>query len=485
VRLTGGKLAESRPKGERTIFRRGLLLPQEDGPAVRGDLYLEGGRIAAVCPPDAAPAWRPESATTIDACALWILPGFVQTHLHLCQTLFRGAAEALSLDPWLRTAVWPLEAALDRETTGLAAAAGIHELLSGGTTTILDMGTTRHTEAVLEQAAAFGLRGYFGPALMDLGPPEARPLLRAGREILREIEELAGRWEGACDGRLRLALCPRFVPSVSLALWKELAAEPDFARFPIHTHGSETRSEVAEVVRSTGLTPPAFLSRLEGGHGRVKMAHGVWLSDQDRHDLARSQAAVLHCPGSNLKLGSGLADLLALQRAGIPVGLGADGSACNNRLDAWQEMRLAGYIQGLLHGAETVSAPGLLRLATLDGARAIGLESEVGSLRAGKCADLILLDPHARENPMPAGDRADGGLESPETFLVFAGGRELVRETWVGGQPVYRRGERAAGQDELEQRCRRARQDLADRAGLAIHAETAAPGSKPAAAGPH
>jgi 5-methylthioadenosine/S-adenosylhomocysteine deaminase len=434
-----------------------------EGAPARGDLYLEGDRIAAVVPGDPAPPWAGRVEREIDAASYWILPGLIQTHLHLCQTLFRGVAEGRDLCRWLQEVIWPWEAALEPETIALAAEAGIRELLAGGTTTILDMGSTRHTEVILETAARLGIRGFFGPALMDRGPEPARPLLRPGEESLRELGELARRWEGAENGRIRLALCPRFVPSVSDGLWRELASSTEFAGLPIHTHGSETQEEVREVERLTGKTPPAYLAGLDGAQGRIKMAHGVWLSAEDRNHLHRAGTAVVHCPGSNLKLASGLADVRTLRREGITVGLGADGAACNNRLDAFSELRLAGYIQGLLHGPESVSAAEILRLVTLEGARVLGLEDQIGSLKAGKCADLVLLDPHLSDNPWAAGD----GWESPEAFLVFAGGRELVRETWIAGRPVYRREANDLVDEAQDRNYRAARRRLAERAGYA------------------
>ncbi len=480
-------MRESRTKpAHGLVIRGGLLLTQEDETPRRGDLWIQDGRIVAIDPPEAAPPADDRSIDVgpteggtrapdavaweeIDARELWILPGFVAGHVHLCQTLIRGAAEGLDLYRWLEQVIWPMEAAHDWETMAVSAEAGIEQLLAGGVTTLLDMGTTRHTGAILETAARMGIRGFFGPALMDRGPEAAGGLLRPASEALDEVATLAAQWEGYDDDRIRLALCPRFIPSVTDPFWRQLAAESAFATFPIHTHGSETRDEVAEVRRLTGRTPPAYFAALPRAEGRIKMAHGVWLDGDDRRQLRDSGTTVLHCPGSNLKLGSGLCDTLTLLAEGVSIALGPDGAPCNNRLDPWQEMRLAAWLQGLTHRPSAVDPASILRLATLDGARALGLGDEIGSLAPGKRADLVLLDPSA--DPALCGAGSAG--ETPAAALVFAGSPALVRETIVAGRVVWRRNdpERPARDRERMGRAIAARRALAERTGHALTQE--------------
>ncbi len=455
---------ESRPKGRGTSLAGALLFRLDGSPAAPGDLWLDGARIAAVCPPDPPPAdaavqgrWE-----RLDLSGHWIIPGFVAAHVHLCQTPLRGTAEGLGLYPWLAQVVWPMEAAHDAQTMEVAAEAGIRQLLAGGVTTVLDMGTTRHTGSILATAARLGIRGYFGPTLMDRGPDAAAPLLRRVEDSLVEIRELAAAWQGHDDGRIRLALCPRFVPSVSDDGWRLLLAADDVRTFPVHSHAAETREEVEEVRNLTGQTPPSYLASLSGAEGRLKLAHCVWLGEQDRAALHRVGAAALHCPGSNAKLGSGVCDTLALEDAGVPVALGPDGAACNNRLDPWHEMRLAAYARARLHGAAAVDARAILRLATRGGAESIGLGDQAGSLEAGKRADLAVLDPSLD----PAMWGAACGAETPEAALVFSGSPAIVCRTLVNGRPVFDRAggwpERAAFLDALG----RTRRLLAERAGL-------------------
>jgi cytosine/adenosine deaminase-related metal-dependent hydrolase len=452
---------------------KGALLFRLDGSAAtRGDLWLDGTWITAVCPPDPPPADAAvhDRWDRVNVSDSWIIPGFVATHVHLCQTPLRGTAERLDLYRWLSRVIWPMEAAHDPQTIDVAAEAGIRQLFAGGVTTVLDMGTTRHTGSILAAAARLGIRGYFGPSLMDRGPDTAGPLLRPVEESLAEINELAAHWEGHDGGRIRLALCPRFVPSVSDAGWKHLVADHDVRSFPVHSHASETREEVAEVRGLTGQTPPAYLASLAGVEGRLKLAHCIWIDAGDRAALRRVGAAALHCPGSNAKLGSGICDTLAIEEAGIPVSLGPDGAACNNRLDPWHEMRLAAGARSLLHGPQSVDPRAILRMATRGGAESLGLGAQAGSLEAGKRADLVLLDPSLD----PAMWDAGGGAESPEAALVFAGSPALVSKTLVGGRTVYDRTGSWPERNEFLERLRHTRRLLAERAGLPLTLLTSA-----------
>lgn len=475
---------ESRRKAPRIRLSGGRLLDPAARELRAADLWIEGRRIVAESPRDRPPEWAAGSYQEIPLSGRWVLPGFVQAHIHLCQTLFRGWAEGRTLYRWLAEVIWPGEAAHDDETIEVAAELGIRQLLAGGTTAILDMGTTRHTGAIARVAARLGVRATLGPALMDRGPEAARDLLLSPTDSLAQFEGFAAAWDGHDEGRIRAALCPRFVPSVSEPLWRELTGRPDLARFPIHTHGAETEEEVTDVRRLTGKSPIGYLASLDGTAGRTCLAHAVWLDDDDRRALRRSGLAVCHCPSSNLKLGSGLADLRALREAGVTVGLGADGAPCNNRLDPWQEMRQAAFVATARRGPESVDPWEILSLATAGGAEAIGQGTEIGSLRPGYQADFCILDPAldpatagaeidltvssnrladnplrgSEEKPLQAGPTC---WEDPAALLVFAGSPALVVETWVAGRPVHRAD--APADPQLGDRVRAARRQLRSR----------------------
>jgi cytosine/adenosine deaminase-related metal-dependent hydrolase len=360
-----------------------------------------------------------------------LLPGLIQAHVHLCQTLFRGAAERRSLNAWLIERVWPMEAAHDPATLRASARLGILELLSGGTTTILDMGTTRHIGAVAEVCAETGIRAITGTAIMDQGAGTPTALLRDAREAIEETRRLLPRFPR--EGRVSLCLAPRFLPSVSDAAWREVAAFAAAEGLLIHTHACETREEARIEGESGQASTFERLEFLGAASPRLVAAHGVWLEDADRAILARTGAAIVHCPGSNAKLGSGTADVLRLRREGVRVGIGCDGAACNNRLDAWEELRRAAHAMALLHGPNAVDPESILALATRDGARVLGLEDRVGRIAPGMEADLVVLDPSAGAGLWPGGG-------DPHARVLYGAGREHVEEVWIRGARVAHRG---------------------------------------------
>ncbi len=360
-----------------------------------------------------------------------ILPGLIQTHLHLCQTLFRGAAERRTLGAWLTERIWPMEAAHDPATLRASARLGLLELLSGGTTTILDMGTTRHIEAVAVACADSGIRAFTGTAIMDLGEGVPAPLLRDAREAIEETRRLLPRFPRG--GRVTLCLAPRFVPTVSDVAWRELASLAEAEGLLIHTHACETREELDTARHPDGASTFERLERLGAASPRLVAAHGVWLDRADRAVLHRTNAAIVHCPGSNAKLGSGTADVLRLRRDGVRVGIGCDGAACNNRLDAWEELRRAANAMALLHGPQEVDPEAILALATRDGARVLGLEDRIGRIAPGLEADLVVLDPSAGAGLWPEGT-------DPHARILYGAGREHVEEVWVAGERIAHRG---------------------------------------------
>ncbi|HEX4601308.1 MAG TPA: 5'-deoxyadenosine deaminase [Gemmatimonadales bacterium] len=397
----------------------------------RADVTVRAGRIAAIGPPATRPtgAGARRAVAFRDCSGCLILPGLIQAHVHLCQTLFRGLADDLRLEDWLARCIWPLEAAHTEETVYWSALLGAAELLLGGTTAILDMETVRHTGAAFEALERIGIRATAGKCLMD-AHPEGAPLELAESTdaALADAEALAARWHGAAGGRLRVCFAPRFVPSCSGPL---LRAASDLAeRFDaqLHTHAAETIVERETVVRTTGLEEIAYLDSVGIAGARAVLAHCVWVDAHEITRLAQQGTNVVHCPSSNLKLASGIAKVPEMLDAGCHVAIGADGAPCNNRLDAFAEMRLAALIQKPRLGAEALPAAQVLELATLGGARALGLESELGSITVGKRADLVVLDlrePHLHPS---TGD--------PISTVVYAARASDVRDVFVDGRPV-------------------------------------------------
>ena len=433
----------------------GLELLTMDPPGTRrtGDLRIAGDRIAAVG--DLAPI---PGESTLDGRGLTAVPGFVQTHVHFCQTLFRGVADDLPLLPWLRQRIWPLEAAHTPDSVRASAELSVFELLSGGTTAVQVMESVHHVAESFAVAEASGLVAILGNCLMDRADPAVpKPLQQDTAQALDQAAALAERFDGR-HGRLFYALSPRFILSCTDTLLRAVARLAAARGLRIHTHCAEHPDEVAAVRQATGKGNLQALADLGLLGARTGLAHCVHLAEDERALLARSGAAVLHCPSTNLKLGSGLAPVADYLDRGIRVGLGADGAACNNRLDALTELRLAALLQKVVAGPQALPAATALWLATRGGAQALGLDQEIGSLTPGKRADFNLFRLEA-PHLLPGG--------SAESRIVYAASRSDIAMTFLGGTVVARDGvcvQSAA--DQVAQRARVAGAALLQRAGL-------------------
>ena len=416
-----------REAGDTTLVLRGgtILTLDERATVMRGaDLVIAGDRIAAVGP---GPASAGAAARVLDVAGCLVLPGLVQGHVHLGQTFFRGLAEGRRLLSWLRERIWPLEAAHDDESAYWCALGGAAECLLGGTTTVQDIGIGPGIRGLLRALRDSGLRAVDGKFLMDSGDGLTAALAEDTDRGLAETEELGLELaEGA--GRLRYALNPRFILTCSDPLWRGIRELADRHGWPVHTHALEQRDET-DAVRAAkgGRDEIEYFAEAGILATDLRLAHGVWLTDEHLRRARGGRFSVVHCPGSNLKLGSGIADVVGLRRAGVPVGLGADGAACNNHLDALEELRLAALLQKLRHGPDAFGGLDALRLATSEGARALGLDGELGSLTAGRLADVVVLD--GRRPELWAAPQAD-----PHDVVAFSGARAAVRHVLVGGE---------------------------------------------------
>jgi 5-methylthioadenosine/S-adenosylhomocysteine deaminase len=439
---------------ESILIKDGTIVTMDERSSiVSGDLLIRDGRIVEI-----ANRINVKATETIDAHGCAVLPGFVQTHIHLCQTLFRGAADDLSLIDWLKKRVWPMEAAHTRASIRASAQLGIAELVKGGTTCALTMETVRHTEAVLRVVEETGFRATVGKCMMDKGDGVPAELHEDTKQSIRESVELIENWHGRAGGRVRCCFAPRFAVSCTPELLSEVSQLAKNHQVMIHTHASENKKECEMVEAETGLRNVAYLDSLGISGAHVMLAHCVHLDTEEMETLTRTKTNVAHCPSSNLKLGSGLARVAEMLSRGISVSLGADGAACNNRLDMFTEMRTAALLQKLAHGPEVLPAAWVLRLATIDGARALGLEKELGSLEAGKRADVIVVN----LDQLHSSPRRD-----VVSSLVYAAVASDVQTTIIDGQVLMRKGELLTLNEAtvLEEANREAR-NLARRAGV-------------------
>jgi 5-methylthioadenosine/S-adenosylhomocysteine deaminase len=438
-----------------SLIRRATIVTMNDALDVfEGAVLVRDGRIAAIGPEPA----DTRGLTILDAQGGYLLPGFVQTHVHLCQTLFRGYADDMPLLDWLKTRVWPMEAAHTpaslRASVRLAAA----ELLLSGTTTALTMETVHDTDVVFEALEAIGLRAVVGKCMMDAAGDVPRRLQEQTRASIDESLALKARWDGRANGRLRAAFAPRFAISCSRELLEGVAALSREQRTIVHTHASENRDEIDLVYRLSGMRNVEYLVDVGLATPHLCAAHCVWVDDDEQALLAERQVKVLHCPGSNLKLGSGIAPVVEMRARGISVSIGADGAACNNRLDMFDEMRLAAALQSVRSRPGALTARDVLWMATREGARALGLDSDIGSIEPGKRADMILVD---RNGPATAPD--------PDVWstLVYAARGTDVVMTMVDGEVLTRDRQLVhADAGEIAATARSAARHLASRAGL-------------------
>lgn len=361
-------------------------------------------------------------ASTYDATGKLIAPGLINTHTHLAMTLFRGYAEGVDLQGFLEK-VWAAEGAImDGPTAELGTKLGALEALLGGTTTTLDM--YLFPEDTHKGAVAAGLRHVAGPIFFDfpgLDGMEWSDRIEFARNWPDKLLEIGG-------PSIPIYLMPHATYTCSPEHLTEIADLANQIDANIHIHISENQKENEDVASRYSKTPTQILKDSGLLKRRCVYGHGVHLSDSDLKTMLGS-AAVAHCPGSNLKLASGIANVTHYRQHGITVALGTDGCSSSNDLDMWPVMRLAGYLIAQNNGPQNSDAESIFRMATIEGARALGMESSIGSLEVGKRADIIAID-----------------LDSPHLIpihnlfaqLVFAAGRSDVSDVFVDGEQVVK-----------------------------------------------
>jgi 5-methylthioadenosine/S-adenosylhomocysteine deaminase len=401
------------------------IVPVEPGGVLeQHTLLVADGRIVALVPSAVAERdYAARERVTLPTHVL--LPGLVNAHTHAAMTLLRGIADDVPLQTWLEQYIWPREArflAPEFVHDGTLIAAG--EMLLGGVTCCADQ--YFFPDAAARAYRQSGMRAFLGLPVLDFPTPyaaDAHAYLQAG---------LAARDTWKQEARLSFGFAPHAPYTVGDASWEQIVVYARQLDLPIQTHLQETRAEVEQGLAAHGMTPLARLDRLGVTGSDFIAVHAVHLLDSDVELLATRGCQVVHCPTSNLKLASGLAPVAKLQARGINVALGSDGAASNNRLDLFAEMRLASLLAKVTTGdAAAVPAASALRMATLAGATALGLDAQIGSLRPGKQADAISVNLGAFPH-LPCYD--------PLSHLVHVAGRDQVTDVWVAGQRLVQAG---------------------------------------------
>ncbi len=370
-----------------------------------------------------------------------LIPGFVQTHIHLCQTLFRGLADDLELLDWLQKRIFPFENAHTKNSLRVSVQLGLHDLLSGGTTTILDMGTLRHQEVIFEELNWSGVRAFAGNCMIDQN--ELFPSFCETTDWnLKIAHDLAKAYHNSNGGKIKFGFAPRFVLSCTEKLLKETKEMmKEFHGSIFHTHSSENQKEVKTVRKLKGKENIEYLDSIKVLDSGTVLAHCIHVNDNEIKSLKKNFARVVHCPSSNLKLGSGIANIPRYLKEGISVSLGADGAPCNNSLSVFNEMRHAALIQKPIHGTTVMDALTVFRLATIEGAKALRIENEVGSIEVGKKADLVLLDLEKVDQPIQCTNGKNlFGNEQIYSTIVYSASKENVKAVMIDGKLVFENG---------------------------------------------
>lgn len=403
-----------------------LLLPTWLVPVEPAGVVLQGhglgirdGRIALIAPRDEA--LRHPATEVRELPGMLLSPGLVNAHGHAAMSLFRGMADDKALMNWLQDHIWPAEGkwvdeAFIRDGTDLA----IAEQLQGGITCFSDM--YFFPEVASERVHANGIRAQITIPVLDFPIPGARDADEALRKGLSLFDDLR------LHPRIKVAFGPHAPYTVSddkLESIRMLAEELDAG---IHMHVHETAFEVQQSLEQRGERPMARLARLDLLGPRFQAVHMTQINDEDLHLLVESNASVIHCPESNLKLASGFCPVERLWQAGVNVAVGTDGAASNNDLDLLGETRTAALLAKAVAGSATaLDVHRALRMATLNGARALGLDDQIGSLEVGKAADIVAFD---------LTELAQQPVYDPVSQLIYASNRNCVKHVWVGGKQL-------------------------------------------------
>ena len=365
----------------------------------------------------------------IDYQGAWIMPGLVNCHTHSAMTGLRGIRDDSNLHEWLEDYIWPAEAQLTPEMTTKAVKEALTEMLQSGTTTFNDMYNPNGVDIaeIYEAVKASKMRCYFSPTLFSSDVETTAETIARTRSVIETIKVYQ-------DPNFKVMVAPHSPYSCSRDLLEaslELAKEENI---PLHIHVAETQEESGIILKRYGKRPLAFLDELGYLDHQAVFAHGVELNEAEITRLADSQVAIAHNPISNLKLASGIAPVVQLQKAGVAVGIATDSVASNNNLDMFEEGRTAALLQKMKNGdASQFPIETALKALTIEGAKVLGMEDEIGSLEVGKQADFLVIQPQGKIHLQPQ--------ENMLSHLVYAVKSSDVNDVYIAGEQVVKDGQ--------------------------------------------
>jgi 5-methylthioadenosine/S-adenosylhomocysteine deaminase len=408
-------------------------------------VYVEDGRIVEIGKRTAADADR-----ALNGDRMILLPGLVNTHTHIPMVIFRGYADDMPLQEWLSDKIWKLEPNMTREACHWGAMLACLEMIASGTTTFNDM--YFFVEDVARAVEQAGLRAILSSVIIDIAHDPKLQKNNAGK-VLEFLK-------GMRNPLVTPAIAPHAEYSCSeeTLLWAK--EESQKAGVPVHTHIAETKTEQADIEKRRGLKVVEYLDKIGFLTTNVIAAHCIWLSNNEIKLLAQSATTVAHCPVSNMKLAVGAAaPLLELMKSGVHVGLGTDGAASNNTLNMFETMKFCALLHKHSRWDPTVlPAQLVLDLATIEGARALGLDDKIGSIEVGKNADLILVDTRS-PSLMPI-----HGRDTVISDLVYSASAARVDSTVVNGRVLMEKGRYITlDQEEIAENVNRVTEDLLER----------------------
>lgn len=398
---------------ENRIFENGMMVVQEQSISYIGE---RDEKLLA------------NADQVVDLAGKWVMPGLVNTHSHILMTLLRGIGDDMLLKPWLETKIWPIEKQFTTEIASVSAQLGLLEMLKSGTTSFSDMFNPNGIDPniLMETIAETGIRGAFSYSIFSFGTEQEQKM------NLKGAEQFSKDYKTFADGRLTTMVAPHSPYACTPEALIESARIAKENDLMIHIHVSETDYEILDIETRYGNRPVEHLRKLGIFDQKTVMAHGVVLNDEERAILKEYDVRVAHNPISNLKLGSGIADVVSLLDAGIKVGIATDSTASNNNLDMFEEVRTAALLQkGIYKDATKFSAQTALTMATRGGAEVIRM-GHTGSLETNKKADFITIYPYNKEHLQP--------INAAYSHLLYSARGSDVCDVYIDGKTIVKDG---------------------------------------------